>query len=95
MFMRFVGMGIGHRDSSTNTSISDSMDCNPDACEESEDYGDDEIRQGGSEDMNEDKDEDDVEDEREEESEEEEEEEDGEDQDNDRYSEDDIGYDDL
>ena len=74
MFMRFVGMGIGHQDSSTNTSISDSMSCDLDACEESEDYGDDKIRQGGSEDMNEDEDEDDiaVEEEEEEESEDEE-----------------------
>ena len=94
MFMHFVGMGIGHQDSSTNTSISDSMDCDPDACEESEDHGNDEIRQGGSEGMNEDDDEDNnsIEDEEEEESEEEEEEED---QDDDQYSEHDIGYDDL
>ena len=99
MFMRFVGMGIGHGDSSTNASISDSMDCDPDACEESEDYGDDEIGQGGGEDMNEDKDEDDIEDEGEDESEDEgeddSEDEGEEDQDDDRYSEDDIGYDDL
>ena len=70
---------------------SDSSDL--DACEESED---DEIRQGGSENMNsEDEDEDVIEDEGEEESEDEGEEDGEEDQDNDGYSEDDIGYDDL
>ena len=91
MFMHFVGMGIGHQDSSTNTSIFDSMNCDLDACEESKDYVNNKIKQGESEDMNEDKDEDDVavEDEGEEESEDKEKEED---QDN---SEDDIGYDDL
>ena len=93
--MRFVGMGIGHQDGSANASISDDMDCDPDACEESEDYGDDKIEQGGIEDMNEDEDEDDIEDEGEEESEDDEEEDGEEDQDDDRYSEDDIGYDDL
>jgi hypothetical protein len=88
MFMRFMGMGIGHQDGSTNTSISDDMDCNPDACEESEGYGDDEIGQAPNEDVGEEEDEKDTEDE------EEEEEEDSEDRD-DRDSEDDIGYDDL
>ena len=53
MFMRFWGMGIGHRDGITNASISDNMDCDPDACEESEEYGDDEIRQGADEDIGE------------------------------------------
>jgi hypothetical protein len=95
MFMRFAGMGIGHQNGSANAGISDDMDCDPDACEESEDYGDDEIRRGGSEDMNEDEDEDDIEDEGEEESEDDEEEDGEEDQDDDQYSEDDIGYDDL
>lgn len=85
MFMRFLGMGIGHQDGSANTSISDDMDCDPDACEESEEYGDDEIRQGPNEDTGEGEDEEDTENEEEDEEE---------DQDN-QNSEDDIGYDDL
>jgi len=85
MFMRFAGMGIGHRDGSANAGISDDMDCDPDACEESEKYGDDEIQQGPNEDVDEGEDEEDTEDE------EEDEEEDQDDMD----SEDDIGYDDL
>jgi hypothetical protein len=93
MFMRFMGMGIGHQDGSTNTSISDDMDCNPDACEESEGYGDDEIGQAPNKDVGEEEDEKDTQDEEEDE-EEEEEEGDSEDRD-DRDSEDDIGYDDL
>ena len=61
------------------------MDCDPDACKESKEYGDDEIRQGQNEDVGEGEDEEDTEDE------EEEEEEDQDDQD----SEDNIGYDNL
>ena len=80
--MRFTGMGIGHRGGSANASISDDMDCDPDACEESEEYGDNEILRGPNED------EEDTEDE------EEDEEEDQDDRDSD-ISEDDIGYDDL
>lgn len=86
--MRFVGMGIGHQDGSANTSISDDMVCDPDPCEESEEYSDDEIRQGPNEDVGEGEDED-TEDEEPEEDEEEEEDQD------DQDSEDDIGYDDL
>lgn len=89
--MRFVGMGIGHQGGSANTNISDSMDCDPDACEESEDYGDDESRQGGNEDVSDGEDEDAEEDEGEDT-----EEEDGEDdQDDDQDSEHEIGYSDL
>jgi hypothetical protein len=88
MFMRFLGMGIGHQDGSANASISDDMDCDPDACEESEEDGDDEIRQGPNVDVGEREDEEDTEDEEEDE---EDEEEDQDDQD----SEDDNGYDDL
>ena len=85
--MRFVGMGIGHQDgSNTNASFSDSMDCDPDNCEESGDYGDEEVRQGGNKDIGEEEDEEDTEDE---------EDEDQEDDHDDRDSEDDIGYDDL
>jgi hypothetical protein len=92
MFMRFVGMGIGHQDGSANTNISDDMDCDPDACEESEEYGDDEIRpgQGPNEDVGEGEDEEDIED-----KEEEEEEDQLEDDQDSELSEDDIGYDDL
>ena len=93
MFMRFVGMGIGHQDGGANTNISDDMDCDPDACEEFEEYhdGDDEIRpgQGPNDDvLGEGEDEEDIEDE------EEDEEDDQDDQDN-ELSEDDIGYDNL
>lgn len=88
--MRFVGMGIGHQDGSANASISDDMDCDPDACEETEEYGDDEIRQEPNEDVGEGEDEEDSDTEDEVEDEEDE----VEDQD-DRDSEDDIGYDDL
>ena len=94
MFMRFVGMGIGHQDGSANASISDDMNCDPDACEESEEYGgasDDEIRQGPNEDVGEGEDEEDTEDERDDEDEDEDEDQD----DQDTSSEDDIGYDDL
>lgn len=82
MFMRFVGMGIGHQDGSANASISDDMDCDPDACEESEEHGDGEIRQGPGEDGE------DTEDE-------EEDQEDEEEVQDDWDSEDDIGYDNL
>lgn len=90
MFMCFVGMGIGHQGGSTNTNISDSMDCDPDACEESEDYGDDKSRQGGNEDVS-----DGDEDTEEEEGEDTEEEDGEEDQDDDQDSEHEIGYSDL
>ena len=92
MFMCFVGMGIGHQNGSTNTNISDSMDCDPDACEDSEDYGDDEIRQ---EVMSEEEDEEDIGNKGEEESEDEDKEDGEEDKDTDWCGEDDIGYDDL
>jgi hypothetical protein len=87
MFMRFVGMGIGHQDGSANASISDDMDCDPDAREESEEYGDNEIRQGPNKDVGEGEDGDTEDDEEDEEDEEE-------DQD-DQDSEDDFGYDNL
>jgi hypothetical protein len=87
MFMRFGGMGVGHQDGSTKASISDDMDCDPDACE-SEEYGDDEIRQEPNEDVGEGEDEEDTEDDEEDQEEEEEDQENWD-------SEDDIGYDDL
>lgn len=90
--MRFVGMGIGHQDGSANASISDDMDCDPDAREESEEYGDNEIRQGPNKDVSKGEDEGDTgDDEEDEEEDEEDEEEDQDDQD----SEDDFGYDNL
>lgn len=87
--MRFLGMGIGHQDGITNASISDDndMDCDPDACEESEECGDNEARQGAHEDI----DEEDTEEEEEEEENTEDEGEEGREDD----SEDDVGYGDL
>jgi hypothetical protein len=87
MFMRFIGMGIGHQDGSANTSISDDMDCDPDACEELEECSDDEIRQGPNEDVGEE----DTDDDEENQDDDEDEEEEG----GDRDSEDDIRHDDL
>ena len=97
MFMCFVGMGIGHQDGSANASISDDMDCDPDACEESEEYGDDEIMQGPNEDEEdtEDEEEDEEDEEDKEDEEGEEDKEDKEEDQDDQDSEDDIGYDDL
>ena len=87
--MRFVGMGIGHQDgSTTNASTSDDMDYDPDTCEESEEYGDDKIRQRPNEDVGEGENEEYTEDEEEDQEE---------DQDDWDHSEDDsdIGYDNL